>query len=297
MKKLAIAVTLSASVLGLAACNSDNGDSEVVAETSAGDVTKEELYQELKDRNGAAVLKELVTMEVLNDKYDVTEKEVDKEVQSIKDQLGDKFDSYVKQRFKDEATLRKTIRNSLLQEEMVAEDMEITEKDLKEKYERMKKEVQAQHILVKDEKTAKEVKQKLENGGDFAKLAKEYSTDKSNANDSGKLGYFSTGKMVPEFENAAYSLEVGEISDPVKTQHGYHIIKVTDKRDKEEDIGSFEENKDTIRRNIINQRMDVQKAREKMNKLVEDADVDIKAEGLENIFEQPSGQSSGQSQG
>lgn len=178
MKKIAIAVTLSASVLGLAACNSDDGDSKVVAETSAGNVTKDELYQELKDSNGAAALRQLVTMQVLNDKYDVTDKEVDKEVKSMKDQLGDKFDQYVQQRFESEEKLRKAIHSSLLQQEVAAEDMDITEEDLKQQYERMKTEIQAQHILVGDKETAKEVKKKLKNGDDFAKLAKEYSTDK-----------------------------------------------------------------------------------------------------------------------
>lgn len=289
MKKIAIAVTLSASVLGLAACNSDDGDSKVVAETSAGNVTKDELYQELKDSNGAAALRQLVTMQVLNDKYDVTDKEVDKEVKSMKDQLGDKFDQYVQQRFESEEKLRKAIHSSLLQQEVAAEDMDITEEDLKQQYERMKTEIQAQHILVGDKETAKEVKKKLKNGDDFAKLAKEYSTDKKSAKDGGKLNYFSTGQMVPAFEDAAYNMEVGKISDPVKTKNGFHIIKVTDKRKKEEDVGSFKENKENIRRNIINQRMDAEKASKKIQKLVKDAEVEIKADGLEDIFKQPAG--------
>lgn len=287
MKKIAIAITLSASVLGLAACNSDDS-SKVVAESGAGNVTKEEFYQELKNSYGASVLQQLVTEEVLSNKYDVSEEEVDKELQSVKDQLGDRFQQAIQQQgFKDEEAFRKMLRLSLLQEAAVAEDIEITEEELKKQYERKKTEVQAQHILVKDEKTAKEVKKKLDNGGDFAKLAKEYSTDKSNAEDGGKLGYFSTGKMVAAFEDAAYSMDAGEISDPVKTQHGFHIIKVTDKREKEKDIGSFEDNKKDIRRSILNQRMDPQKAREKINKLIKDANVDIKVEGLEDILKQP----------
>ncbi|RYG72861.1 foldase [Lentibacillus lipolyticus] len=287
MKKVAIAVTLTASIFTLAACNSGEGDSEVIAETNAGNITKDEFYQELKDRYGESVLQELVTVEVLNDKYDVSDKQIDKEVQNVKDQLGDQFQSVLqRQGFKDEQAFRKMLRLSLLQEEAVAEDMDISKKELKEKYERMKTEIKAKHILVDKEETAKEVKKKLENGGDFADLAKEYSTDKASAENGGDLGYFSTGKMVPAFEDKAYSMEKGEVSDPVKTEHGYHIIKVTDKREKEEDIGSFEDNKNNIRREIINQNMDVQKAREKVTKLLNEADIDVKAEGLENIFAQ-----------
>ncbi|MFC4559146.1 peptidylprolyl isomerase [Virgibacillus kekensis] len=295
MKKVAMAAVLSASVLGLTACNSDEGDnSKVVAETNAGNVTKEEFYQELKERHGEAVLKELVTVEVLADKYEVSEEQIDKEVKNVKDQLGDQFDSVLQQQgFKNEQEFREMLRVSLLQEAAVSEDMDISEEDLKQQYEQMKTEVQAQHILVQDEKTAKEVKQKLENGGDFAKLAKEYSMDKSNAEDGGKLGWFSAGDMVPAFEDAAYSLEPGKISEPVKTQHGYHIIKVTDKREKKEDIGSFKEMKDEIRRTLINQRMDVQKAREKVNKLLKDAEIDVKVEGLEDIFKQEQAKAQG----
>lgn len=288
MKKFAIAITLTASVLGLAACNSDEGDnSKVVAETNAGNITKEDFYEKLKDRHGDKVLQELVTVEVLSDKYEVTEEQVDKELQSVKDKLGDQFQMALQQQgFKGEEDFRNMLHISLLQEEAVAEDIEITEEDLKKQYDRMKTEIQAQHILVKDEKTAKEVKQKLDDGGDFAKLAKEYSTDKNNAEDGGKLGYFSAGKMVPKFEDAAYNMEVGNVSDPVKTQHGFHIIKVTDKRDKEKDIGSFEDNKEDIRRSLLNQRMDPQKAREKINGLLEDAEIDIKVDGLEDLFKQ-----------
>ncbi|WP_174616204.1 peptidylprolyl isomerase [Virgibacillus ihumii] len=286
MKKLVAAATLTAAVFTLSACTSGD-DSEAVVETNAGDVTKEEFYQAMKDRYGETVLRELVTVEVLEDKYEVTEKEIDQEINKVKEQLGDKFETVLQQQgYKNEEAFRKVIKISLLQEAAVAEDIKITEKELKQKYERMKTEIQASHILVKDKKTAKEVKQKLENGADFAKLAKEYSTDKGTAKKGGQLGYFSTGKMVPEFEDAAYNLKVGEVSDPVKSQFGYHIIKVTDKRDKKKDIGSFEDNKDDIRRTILNKRMDVNKAREKINNLLQEAEIDVKVDGLEDMFKQ-----------
>ena len=86
----------------------------------------------------------------------------------------------------------------------------------KEKFEQAEQ-VQANHILVEDEETAKEVDQKLKDGGDFAELAEEYSKDPSNANNGGELGYFGKGEMVPEFEEAVFAMEVDEISSPVKT--------------------------------------------------------------------------------
>lgn len=287
MKKLAIAATLTAGILTLSACNSDEADSEVVVETAAGDITKEDFYQKLKDTYGEDVLRELVTVEVLQDKYDVTEEQVDSEIEKMKEELGDQYENAVKQQFGSEDAFRDVIEISLLQEAAVSEDIDITDEELQELYDRKNTEIDASHILVADEETANEVKEKLDNGDDFADLAKEYSTDEASAQEGGDLGYFSAGDMVAEFEDAAYSLEKGEISDPVASQHGFHIIRVNDKREKEESIGKFEDVKEDLRRELVTQKMDPTAAQEKINGLIKDAKVDIKVDGLEDIFEEP----------
>jgi peptidyl-prolyl cis-trans isomerase C len=90
-------------------------------------------------------------------------------------------------------------------------------------------EVHARHILVATEGEAKDIEAQLKNGADFATLAKEKSKDPGAA-EGGDLGYFTKDQMVPEFAEAAFKLDKGQISDPVKTQFGWHIIKVEDKR-------------------------------------------------------------------
>jgi peptidyl-prolyl cis-trans isomerase C len=92
-------------------------------------------------------------------------------------------------------------------------------------------EVHARHILVATEDEAKEVEKELKAGADFAELAKKKSKDPG-ASDGGDLGFFTKDQMVPEFSAVAFSLQPGQISDPVKTQFGWHIIKVEEKRNR-----------------------------------------------------------------
>jgi peptidyl-prolyl cis-trans isomerase C len=92
-------------------------------------------------------------------------------------------------------------------------------------------EIHARHILVPTEDEAKAIEAELKKGADFATLAKEKSKDPGAA-DGGDLGYFTKDQMVPEFSDAAFKLDKGQVSDPVKTQFGWHVIKVEDKRTK-----------------------------------------------------------------
>jgi len=89
----------------------------------------------------------------------------------------------------------------------------------------MSNKIKCSHILVQKQSEALAVLERIKNGEKFGKLAKELSIDSGSAKRDGNLGYFGRGKMVKEFENAAFNLQAGQISEPVNTQYGYHIIK------------------------------------------------------------------------
>ena len=110
-------------------------------------------------------------------------------------------------------------------------------------------EVQARHILVDSEDKAKEIADKIAKGGDFAALAKENSKDPGSKDDGGMLGFFGRGQMVPQFEEAAFRLKKGEVSPPIKSQFGFHLIKLEDRREKK--LPSFDEVKDKILNSMI----------------------------------------------
>ncbi|HEU0081266.1 MAG TPA: peptidylprolyl isomerase [Bradyrhizobium sp.] len=128
-------------------------------------------------------------------------------------------------------------RNRLLMDNLLATEGKAatTDENMKKVYEDAAKqisgeqEVHARHILVETEDQAKKIEDDLKKGADFAELAKKESKDPG-ASDGGDLGFFTKDQMVPEFSAVAFALEPGKVSDPVKTQFGWHIIKVEEKR-------------------------------------------------------------------
>jgi len=128
-----------------------------------------------------------------------------------------------------------------------------SEAEIKDWYTRMGEEIKASHILVDSEATAQEILNKLKAGGIFEELATQYSTDPSAKRNQGDLGWFTWGSMVDNFQEAAFRMKPGEISAPVKTDFGYHIIKVIDRRQVEHQPG-YAESKDQIRKLIIERR-------------------------------------------
>lgn len=160
----------------------------------------------------------------------------------------------------------------------------ITDQDVRARYDKQiadtppESEIRARHILVKTEKEANDIIDQLNKGADFETLAVKYSTGPSGPK-GGDLGYFSKGQMVPAFETAAFALAVGEYTkEPVKTQFGWHVIKVEDKRVKQPP--AFDSVKNQIRNTLMREKYVAA-----VNQMRDAATIDIKDPEIKKIFD------------
>ncbi|MCC2527186.1 peptidylprolyl isomerase [Bacillus sp. 2CMS4F] len=277
MKKIAIAAITATSILALSACSS--GDKEVIAKTDAGDVTKGELYTNMKKQAGASVLTQLVQEKVLDKKYKVSDKEIDNKMKEYKTQLGDQYTALEDQYGKD--YLKEQVKYELLTQKAAKDNIKVTDDEIKEYWENLKGQIRASHILVADKKTAEEVEKKLKKGEKFDALAKEYSTDTGSATNGGELGWISKDneQLDSTFRKAAFKLKTNEVSDPVKTQFGYHIIKKTEER------GKYEDMKKELKSDVLDQKLNDNTAvQAAVQKVMKKADIDVKDKDLKDTF-------------
>ncbi|ETP68345.1 foldase [Planococcus glaciei] len=285
MKKSILTLSLAASVLALAACSDSGSGDEVIVESKVGDITQQDLYEEMKTSVGDQALQILMIEKVLADKYEVTDKEIDAEYKKSEEEMGESFEQFLAQNNQTEESYKKVIRLNLLQEKALTDGVEVSDEEIQAQYDRKGTELNARHILVADEETANKVKKELDAGGDFAKLAEEYSSDTGSAANGGSLDWFGTGAMVPEFEEAAYALEVDEISEPVQSQHGFHIIQVTEKREVK-DQPALEDQKEEIRSELAASKADQTTLVPKIADMMKEANVEIKDEDLKGALDE-----------
>lgn len=279
MKKSLVALALTAS-LGLAACS--NPADEVVVSTSYGEITQGQFYDEIKSIAGTQLLEEVVIKQILTEKYEVTDEEVDTRIQEFKDQMGDQFEAQLQMYGYTDKTFADFVKFQLLQEKAI-KDFDVTDEEIKAYYDQASQELEASHILVESAEEAQAIYEEIRAGGDFAAIATEKSQDPGSAAQGGALGWFSVGKMVQEFNDAAYALEVGEVSQPVQSQHGYHIIKLTNKR-AVEGFGTLEEEKEAIAEQIKEQKAATIQWETVEASLIENAKVEVKDEDLKAAF-------------
>lgn len=203
----------------------------------------EQIIQERIQLKKAEEMKIVVTQEEVDAEYDKFKKIFNSDEKFIEFLTSLKMDEKY---FKD--SIRKDLIISKLKDNMTG-NVEITEEEIAVFYNShmdMFYRIKASHILLETEDEAKNILERVKAGEDFNKLAKEYSTDPSVIENNGDLGYFRHGDMVKEFETAAFALKPGEVSELVKSQYGYHIIKVEDKK-----IDKLEDVKDELKTNLL----------------------------------------------
>ncbi len=254
-------------------------EGKVLAEVNGGSITTGDFDRELKnlpeylkamadtpqgrkEMLDTMVIRELILQQASKDGLDKGT-EIEEKLQDLKKRL---------------------IVESFLKKKVEVES-KVSDEDMKKFYEQNKdkfkngEQVKASHILVKTEKEAKDILAQLKSGGKFEELAKKNSVDSSSAK-GGDLGWFGKGSMVPAFEKAALALKEGQISDVVKSDFGFHIIKLTGKRPA--GIRPFEEVKEQIKGAIMptKQQEIFQKIKDELKKT---AKITIKEDVLNSV--------------
>jgi len=236
--------SLSAAVLGAAICLSPGlaaAEDKVLAKVNGQEITEADIALAEGDIGAELASLPPPTKRRVLVEYIVETKLFAAAAEADKLAEGPEFEkrlAYFRQRALRDQFFEKSVKGSI--SDAVAKGIY----DDKVKMLPQEEEVQARHILVASEGKAKELADNIGKGADFAQLAKENSTDPGSKDNGGMLGYFSKGQMVPEFEKAAFELKAGELSKPVKSQFGWHIIKIDDRRQKKPP--TFEEVKDRL---------------------------------------------------
>ena len=230
-----------AAVTILSACS--NNESRTVAEIGDEKITEAELNEMLQKQHGTTMLDTLISYKIVDieaekAEVEVTDEEIDAEYETYAEQYGgvDGMMSMLEGYNMTEEDIREDIRIYLLTIKILEKEIEVSEEEVKEFFKKNKEHfstaesITASHILVDEKELANELIERINNGEDFTALAKEFSIEEGAAETGGSLGTFKRGEMVAEFEEAAFAMEVGEVSSkPVETELGYHIILVEEK--------------------------------------------------------------------
>ncbi len=220
----------------LAACGGGGGS---IATVNGTPISKASFDSKLEGSPAAlGTLQQMVRAELIdqyakNNNITVTDDEIAKREDELKANFpSGSWDEMLKSRGLTETDVHDALREQIIIDKAVGKDVHVTDAQIKQYFDKnhaafdKPEQVKARHILVPDLKTAEKVEADLKSGKDFAAEAKQYSMDPGSKDKGGELGTFRRGQMVPAFDKAAFTLPVGQTSQPVKSPFGYHIIQV-----------------------------------------------------------------------
>lgn len=235
MKKWILGLSGLAVAVLLAGCSSNGGST--VASMKGAKITEQDYYKELKKSSaGQQVLRSMIVAKALDQQYGdkVSDKAVDKQFKSVKSQYGSSFAATLSQNGYTESSFKDQVRTSLLSEAALKDLKPISKKKLEETYKTYEPKITVQHILVKTKDEAQKIidqfAKEKNTTANFGKLAKKNSTDTGTKDSQGKLPAFDNTdtQLDADFKTAAFKLtKDGDYTKtPVKTQFGYHIIRM-----------------------------------------------------------------------
>lgn len=242
-------------------------DSKIAVATVNGtDITKAQLYDKLVEAGGESTLQNLITTTLVDQEakkanITVTDEDINQEIADLTEQFGgeEALNSALQQSSMTLDDLKAQMPLQVEIRKLVEPQVTVTDEEISTYFDENKasfnqeEEVRASHILVETKEEADAIVKQLKDGADFAALAKEKSADTGSKDNGGDLDFFKRGDMVAEFSDAAFNLKVGETSGSVKTDYGYHIIKVTDRKEAHE--YTLEEKKEEIKKTLTSQKV------------------------------------------
>lgn len=284
IKKAAAAVAVAGVALSLSACSSN---SKTVVSYKGGKITQEQYYDEMKkSQAGQSTLANMIINRALEEQYGnkVSQKQVDKQYNNYKKQYGSQFSAVLQQNGMTPSTFKQNLKTNLLSEAALKSVKKVTKKQEQEAWKSYQPKVTVKHILVAKKSTANDIIKQLKDGKSFKSLAKKYSLDTATKNNAGKLPAFDSTDTTLDssFNTAAFKLKSGEVTDtPVKSQSGYHVIKMISHPAK----GKFADHKKAIDNEIYaSMAQDQETMRDVIATVLKKADVSIKDNDLKNVL-------------
>jgi foldase protein PrsA len=239
--RLVAGIATALLTVSLAACGGGGGGA--VATVNGQSISHGDLDNKLEGSPAARGVLQNMVMSMLIDQYaqqhhiTVSQDEINKVEDQYKQQYpGDQWSELLKARSLTEGDVQDLIRRQIIIDKAVGGNVTISDKQIKDYFNKnhaqfdKPAQARARHILVPDLKTAQKVEADLKSGKDFAAEAKQYSTDPGSRDKGGELGWFRKGAMVPAFDQYAFSAPLNQISQPVKSPFGYHVIQVEERK-------------------------------------------------------------------